>query len=491
MKLFLEGHDYHYAVEQTIATLFPGEKPEVVKQESEAELAVLLYRGEVFTTAVCRYRPEEREGKRFSGRAAVKTEKLSSEIETERLCQFIIKNAVYRAVRASGLPQPPWGSLTGVRPGKLMHGFLLQGASRSTAISRFRKEYDVTPQRAALCYETSLATLKAEKSLGARDICLYIGIPFCPTRCSYCSFVSQATEKSMKLIIPFLDALRQELSAIAAQVNMLGLRIVSIYAGGGTPTTLTANQLEDLCSFIEREFDLGALREYTVEAGRPDTITAEKLRVLRAHGVDRISVNPQTMSDAVLNAIGRKHTADDVLDALKEVRRTGGFAVNMDVIAGLPADTIEGFHRTMETVLSLGAENLTVHTLSRKRGSALSSTDGEYPEPGEVAAMLQESYRRLEQEGYRPYYLYRQKNMSGGFENTGWTLRGHENLYNICMMEELCTILAAGGGGSTKLIRPGGGKNLRLTAPKYPLEYIRQIDKTCEDKQKVGEFYGL
>ena len=488
MKLFLEGHDYKYAAEQMLATLFPGERPEYTDRPETAQMLVRLSRGRTNTTAVCRYRPGAGE---FRGSAWVRTAKLIDETETDRLCQYIIKNAVYRAVRASGLSRPPWGALTGVRPGKLMHAILREGASGHTAVERLISEYDVTPRRAELCYETSLATLQAENSLRKEDICLYVGIPFCPTRCAYCSFVSQATEKTGKLIEPFLDALSLEISAIAEQVRMLGLRVISIYMGGGTPTTLSAGQLEALCTLLRKEFDLSALREFTVEAGRPDTITVEKLRTLQGQGVDRVSVNPQTMEGSVLEAIGRKHTAQEVLDALEKVRRFDAFSVNMDLIAGLPADSTAGFSRTLKTVLSLGAENLTVHTLSLKRGSSLMAERGQIPAPGEVAAMLEEAYAALSGAGYRPYYLYRQKNMSGGFENTGWTTKGHENLYNICMMEELCTILAAGGGGSTKLIRPGGGKNIRLTAPKYPLEYIQQIEKTCKDKRRIGEFYGV
>ena len=488
MKLFFAGHDYKYAAEQMIATLFPGERPEYTDKAGTAEMIIKLSRQEKNTTAVCHYRSGAGE---FRGRAWVKTAKLTDETETDRLCQFIIKNAVYRAVRASGLSRPPWGALTGVRPGKLMHGFLREGASGRTAVERFVHEYDVTPRRAELCYETSLATLQAEDSLRNNDICLYVGIPFCPTRCAYCSFVSQATDKSMKLIGPFLDALALELRAIAEQVRELGLRVVSIYMGGGTPTTLSANQLDALCTLLRREFDLSGLREFTVEAGRPDTITDGKLHTLQTQGVDRVSVNPQTMEDSVLEAIGRKHSAREVFDALEKVRRFGTFSVNMDIIAGLPADSKDGFRRTLKTVLALDAENITVHTLSLKRGSSLMAERGGIPAPEEVAVMLEEAYSALSGASYRPYYLYRQKNMSGGFENTGWTKPGHINLYNICMMEELCTILAAGGGGSTKLIRPGGGKNLRLTAPKYPLEYIQQIEKTCEDKRKIGEFYGV
>ena len=488
MKLQLPGHEYQYAVEQMLATLFPGEKPDYSPAgQKEAFIRVSFHEAKKFATAVCLFRCKTVV---YSGRAAVQREKLTDPVERDRLCQFIIKKAMYRAVRASGLPQPPWGALTGVRPGKLMRAAVRNADTKEEAIRSFIKEYDVTRARAEICYETTMETEKARQLLTKDSVCLYIGIPFCPTRCAYCSFVSQATKKSLELTDPFLEALLREIQAIARQIRELGLKTISVYCGGGTPTTLSARQLDRLFTCLEEEMDLSCLREFTVEAGRPDTITEEKLRVLRTHGVDRISVNPQSMQDYVLEAIGRKHTAEDILRALETVRKTGGFTVNMDIIAGLPADTTAGFLDTVRQVLAISPENVTVHTLSLKKGASLKWGD-QIPDAEAVGEMLGEAYPLLYQHGYTPYYLYRQKNMSGGFENTGWTKKGYANLYNIYMMEELCTILSAGGGASTKLIHPEGGKNLRLTNPKYPLEYIQHIDSICEEKRKIGEFYEV
>ena len=259
--------------------------------------------------------------------------------------------------------------------------------------------------------------------------------------------------------------------------------------GGGTPTTLSAEQLDCLCSALEKEFDLSQIREYTVEAGRPDTITVEKLQVLRRHGVDRVSVNPQTMSDTVLEAIGRRHSAADIVSALEKVRQVGGFAVNMDLIAGLPTDTVQGFTDTVDRVLALSPENVTVHTLSLKKGSRITLEGSALPTAAEVGAMLDIAQEKLRAADYAPYYLYRQKFMSGGFENVGWSREGYINLYNICIMEELCSIVAMGGGGSTKLVRHDGGRNIRIMEPKYPLEYINGIEKTCADKRGITDFY--
>ena len=268
---------------------------------------------------------------------------------------------------------------------------------------------------------------------------------------------------------------------------------------------------------IAERFDLSALREYTVEAGRPDTITDDKLRTLRAHGVDRISVNPQTMSDEVLNVIGRRHTADDIIQALEKVRKVGGMEVNMDLIAGLPVDSAEGFEKTLDTVIALDPENITVHTLSLKKGSRITLEGSAIPSDAEVGKMLDIAQDKLRRGGWAPYYLYRQKNMAGNFENVGYAAPGKEciynilimeekqtimacgagrskpgseNIYNVCIMEELCSIIALGGGGSTKLISPAGGRNIRFFAPKYPAEYISGIQKTCSDKQGIIDFYS-
>ena len=487
MKLYLYGHDYKYAVEQMLLTLFPDERPEYPDAPCEGEhMEIKLTRGEKLTTGSCTL---YRAGGIWRAAARAENAAMTDPLQRDRICQRLVKNAIYRAALKSGVTKPAWGALTGVRPGKLLAGLIEGGLSEQDAARRFAKEYDVSPARVRLCLATTRETLKAEASLSAKDVCLYVGIPFCPTRCAYCSFVSQSVEKSMKLVSPFCDALEKEIAATAAEVKKLGLRPVSLYMGGGTPTTLSARQLDRLCTVLAEAFDLSALREYTVEAGRPDTITEEKLRVLRAHGVDRVSVNPQTMSDRVLELIGRKHTAQDIVTALQKVRTVGGFDVNMDLIAGLPGDSALGFRDTLDRVLALGAENVTVHTLSLKKGSRITLEETPIPDAAEVAEMLDYATQRLAEAGYAPYYLYRQKFMSGGFENVGWAKDGRINLYNIVIMEELRSILAMGGGGSTKLIRPDGGRNIRLSAPKYPLEYIAQIDKTCADKARIGAFY--
>lgn len=484
MKIYLFGHDCRYAAEQMLLTLFPGERPEYPDGTPEGDRAELSYfEGTARATAVCRF---VRGGDVFVGRAAADRAKMTDDLSRARLLQRIVALSFYRAALNAGIKKPVWGALTGIRPGKLMSRLLQEGLSDRAALSKFVRDYDADPSRAKLCLYTAHAGLDCEKSLAPKDICLYIGIPFCPTRCAYCSFVSISVEKSMKRIPEYLAALDREIEETAAVIKELKLRPVAVYMGGGTPTTLSAPQLDALCTKLEETFDFSAVREYTVEAGRPDTITREKLAALKSHGVTRVSVNPQTMDDRVLAAIGRKHTAADVLEALDAVRQAGGFLINMDLIAGLPADTPEGFQKTLETVLSLDPENVTVHTLALKKGSGIMREDTPLPPPEAVGEMITAADEALFSAGFLPYYLYRQKYMSGGFENVGWQKGGTESLYNICIMEELCSIVALGGGGSTKLCM-GAGRIERLFDPKYPVEYIESIEKVLADKHKITQ----
>ncbi len=432
----------------------------------------------------------------YRGSARVGKAALTGKLTTDRLLQKIIKLSFYKAaVSAAGGGEgagkkPVWGALTGIRPGKIATGLLERGFPDKKALKTMTNEYFVSPERGALCIDTAKAGILTKDALHEKDAALYIGIPFCPTRCNYCSFVSHSVEKSMKLIVPFLDALFCEIDALSEVVRDIGLNIISVYIGGGTPTTLTAAQLDSLMQRLASAFDLGNVREYTVEAGRPDTITADKLDALRNNGAARISINPQTMSDEVLRAIGRRHTAEDVVNAVHLARKAGFGFINMDLIAGLPSDSAQGFKRTLEAVLSFEPENITIHTLSLKKGTRITLENIALPNADTVAAMLDEAGSRLRGSGYVPYYLYRQKFMSGGFENVGWCRSGYMSLYNILIMEELATILALGGGGVTKLVNPKTGQIERIFNPKYPYEYIDNIDRVVENKTGINRFWS-
>ena len=413
---------------------------------------------------------------------------LTDQLSADRALQRILKLAFYDAGTAALGKEPPWGALTGVRPVKIPAKAMLAGATPAQAEKVLRDTYRVSPGRRKLAMDCAQASLAAQRSLGEHEVSLYVGIPFCPTRCAYCSFVSADVGRALKLIDPFLDALSREIRAAGAMLAGAGLQVRTVYFGGGTPTTLTAPQLDRLMGELAEHIDLSACTEYTVEAGRPDTITAEKLAVLRRRGCDRVSVNPQSMSDAVLAAMGRAHRAADILGAFALVRESGIGCVNMDLIAGLPGDSADGFRASLDQVLELAPENVTVHTLALKKGSRLMEGATPLPPGEDVAAMLDYAWAALRESGQIPYYLYRQKYMSGSFENVGWCLPGTESLYNICMMEELHTIVSLGGGGVTKLVDRHTGYIQRVANAKYPQEYIQKIDAICADKARVAEF---
>ena len=482
MKLELIGHDEKYALEQSLLTLFPGEKP--------------VY-GTVDKTADTRWArvtlTEEDERVQVTTELGVDGKSAAhsydyplsgTEYEKEGQRRHAVGISFFGAAKDLLGISPAWGSLTGVRPSKVALSLIREGGKKR-AEKELQELYCVTPARARLAIEAADAGIRAAAELEPNDISLYVGIPFCPSRCYYCSFVSSTTAQSGALIEPYLETLCGEIRETAALVRQAGKRVQSIYIGGGTPTTLSAEQLERLTAALADSFDLSALREYTVEAGRPDTITPEKLRVLKNAGVGRVSINPQSMEDSVLAAIGRKHAADDVLRAFDEARQAGFREINMDVIAGLTGDTPETFAHTIDTLIGLAPENITVHTLAIKRGADLTDKAAAAAQHETVSRMLDYAYHALPQAGYGPYYLYRQKFMAGGYENVGWCRPGTECFYNVTMMEELQTILSLGAGGVSKRVDRDTGWIERANNPKYPLEYIRAADRLANGKRKL------
>ena len=406
-------------------------------------------------------------------------------LDYKRTVTELVKTTVYEAV-VPALPQPPvWGSLTGVRPAKLARGLIERGMTRGEAAQYLREHFHVSPERTALTIRAAATAMELDRAIGPDDISLYVGIPFCPSRCYYCSFVSSTTAQSGHLIEPYLDTLCREIEETAALVREAGKRVQSVYIGGGTPTTLDEVQLTRLLQTLAEHFDFSKLREYTVEAGRSDTITPGKLAALRRAGVGRVSINPQSMDDTVLAAIGRRHSAQDVLRAYEEARQAGFDAVNMDLIAGLTGDTPESFAGTVDTLIGLAPENITVHTLAIKRGADLTDKAAAAAQRAAVSAMLDGASDALHAAGYGPYYLYRQKFTAGGFENVGWCKPDTECFYNVTMMEELQTILSLGAGGVSKRVDRDTGWIERVNNPKYPLEYIRAADRLAAGKRKL------
>ncbi len=369
---------------------------------------------------------------------------------------------------------PPWGILTGVRPAKVASELLEKGISPEECAEIIRREYFVDPVKAKLATDVALTESKLITPQKRRECSVYIGIPFCPTRCAYCSFVSYTSPGLLKLVPQYLDRLMGDVDGIFHLIKELGMKVSSVYIGGGTPTILTAEQLKRLLSGVNGH--VKDLEEFTLEAGRPDTITEEKLRVAVACGVDRISVNPQTLNDEVLEKIGRAHNTEMFFSAYETAKKSGIRHINVDLIAGLPYDTAESFRHTLDTVIGLDPSNITVHTFSVKKSSAF-RTEGKYdPQSWLAAESVAYSQKALGEAGYLPYYMYRQKNTVGNLENVGYAMPGCEGLYNIYMMEEVQSIFAAGASSVSKLVSlPDGEGNVRierLFQPKYPYEYL-------------------
>ncbi len=381
----------------------------------------------------------------------------------------------------------PWGILTGIRPAKLATKLLVEGKTDEEVMAYFVKECKTTKEKAALVLETAKCELPIRNGMDQEGISLYIGIPFCPTRCLYCSFVTCGTRQAAKLIPEYLECLKKEIAFAAELTARGGRRIETVYIGGGTPTTLSAEQLDAMLWQVEQSFDLGHCKEFTVEAGRPDTVTKEKLETLRRHGVDRISINPQSMNQETLHTIGRAHTPEDIRHAVGLARDCGFSCINMDVIAGLPGENLDMFCYTIEEVEKLAPENTTLHTMSIKRSSRLHEYLEEYAmtDGAQVERMVDFAYAAMKQQGKRPYYLYRQKNQLGNLENVGYAKPGFENLYNIYIMEELQTILSLGCGGVTKTVDRSLDKIERIFNVKEPQDYIARLDEMLERKKDL------
>ena len=470
MNLTLSGHDDRYAVEQLLLSLFPEDA------EVTAVSGLTREGGEIIVTSSVQ----------ANGVSAANTSRMREADETVRLRRQLLQQSMYLAAKQLLPQEPAWGALAGVRPTKITTKHLLEGGTAESANDLLRDVYFVTPSRRELAVACSQSTVKAVKLLEPEDISLYVGIPFCPTRCTYCSFVSRTIGKKTELLEPYLEALLKEIAATGELLSKSGKHLRTIYIGGGTPSTLTASQLARLMDAIREHFDLSRCIEFTVEGGRPDTLDAGKLQTIRQHGADRMSINPQTMVDTVLRACGRPHKAADILRAYGEAVDAGFEAINMDLIAGLPEDTVDGFCHSLDQVAALKPSNITVHTLALKKGADLFEKRGCLPSAEEVTQMVAYANKTLSALGYKPYYLYRQKYMSGSFENVGWSRDGMDCLYNIYMMEEIHTILSLGGGGMNKVNLPNG-RLTRFHNPKFPEQYIEMLPSVLEQKKELFE----
>ncbi len=418
--------------------------------------------------------------------------------DTDKRRKIAVGEAFMKAGKDFTGVTPPWGILTGVRPAKVASELFRKGYGEDGAAEGISREYFVSPIKSRLAVDVAAAEARIITDGIRRECSVYVGIPFCPTRCAYCSFVSYTSKKLLSLIPDYLSALCEDIDGVFSVIRSLGMKVSTVYIGGGTPTVLTADEMRVLLSKIREH--TSDLTEFTCEAGRPDTITAEKLRVAAEYGVDRISVNPQTLNDEVLKGIGRAHTTDMFYSAYATARESGIKNINVDLIAGLPYDTTESFMRSIDGVIALDPENITVHTFSVKRSSEF-KTEGRFDPASVIAAeSVDYSQKRLRESGYLPYYMYRQKNTVGNQENVGYAKPGHEGLYNIYMMEEVHSIFAAGAGSVTKLVSlPDSDGNVRierLFQPKYPYEYLdgykngESAKKLDEMKKTAAEFFA-
>lgn len=478
MNLYVKNHNFHFELENLTRLFFPNEKITVIRDFSEPQppyiytevsdkitISVNIGSFNKYETAVKKLTDDD-------------NELVSAQLLYKLLCDF------------TGLTQP-WGILTGVRPVKLLRR-LAEESSEEQAVKKFEKDFFVSNEKIALSRETEHNERKILELSKPESFSLYVGIPFCPSRCSYCSFVMASIERAEKLIEPYTKLLCEEIKRTAEIANKLGLRLETVYFGGGTPTTLSAEQLDTVLGTVNNSFDMSTCREFTVEAGRPDTIDIAKLFALKENKVDRISINPQTVNDEVLKTIGRKHTAQQFFDAFELARKCGFDNINTDLIAGLPTDTPESFKNSLDSIVRLNAECIAVHTLCMKRASRL-TTEGvtlDLQQARDAREMLAYTQNILGQNEYIPYYMYRQSRMVGNLENVGWSKKDFESLYNVYVMDETHTILACGSGGVTKLKRNNPDYLERIFNFKYPYEYIDRFDELIQRKSGIMQFYG-
>lgn len=484
MTLFCISHNYHYEIENVLRLFLPFQKLLVLKEKGE------LKDNYLYTEK------QEENGKTilisiFSYNGKTYNDKKEYFNITDGQAELYLAGMVLEQFISEFKFKPNWGIVTGVRPSKLMAS-IIDEVGEEKARERFIEKYLAKPEKAELAFQVAKMEERIIKTATGDSFSLYISIPYCPTRCSYCSFVSHSisNEKAKDLIPQYVEFLCEELKVTAKIAEQNGLCLKSVYWGGGTPTTLTSEQLDKILTVIEENFDLSNCIEYTVEAGRPDTITKEKLDTLKKHNVNRISINPQTFKNSVLKEIGRCHTAEETVEKYNLAREIGFNAINMDLIVGLPTDTIEGFKYSLEQAIALNPENITVHTLSLKRSSTIVTED----EKGNLDAtitsdMVEYAITRLTENGYKPYYMYRQSKSLGNLENVGWCKNDKECYYNVYMMSECQTVLSVGAGSVIKLKEPDGKHIERIFNFKFPFEYVSRFSELIERKDRINTFF--
>ena len=490
MKLHIEGNINAYYVQTLCMIFFPGEKFSAEGEEDAHELYLRINESEdgVFAAAriIC-------DGKSATAEKALERRE---DLGADRLKKIVIGHVILSAAGELLHYRPSWGMLTGVRPSKVATELLLKGHSKTRVKKMLASDYLVIPKKAALATDVALYEQQIIGKPDMRDCSVYISIPFCPSRCSYCSFVSYTSKRLLSLIPDYLELLKLEVAEKFRIIKELGLRVKTVYIGGGTPTILTAPQLRELLETVAAGTDVWALSEFTLESGRPDTIDAEKMKIAKEFGVTRVCVNPQTLCEEVLQGIGRSHTTEDFYRAYDIARKSGIKCINTDLIVGLPGDNFRTFSATFDEILRLDPENITVHTFCVKRAAEILRQGNRVYNlrGGDAGKCVDYSQIRAAEAGFKPYYMYRQKNMVGNYENVGFAKEGFEGLYNIYMMEEVHSIFAAGAGAVTKLMEyaaPESGKKTvitRLFNAKYPYEYL-DAGISREQHDQIVSFY--
>ncbi len=473
--------DYEYDIHSLIRAFYPGVDVSVY-QDGEEEPQGYEYKLQVF------FGDDGIDMAWLSGEGAVLASDARpvADFSDRKGTKNILKAMLYEMLSAYTQKQLPWGNLTGIRPVKIAMGLLEQGWKNTQIADYMRKTYYTSNEKTALAVSIANRERAILRDIDCRNgYSLYVGIPFCPSICLYCSFSSSPLGVWKDRVDTYLDALVREIEACSK--IWPGRRLDTLYIGGGTPTTLTPSQLERLLTELEEHFDCSHLREFTVEAGRPDSIDEEKLAVLRRHPVSRISINPQTMNDKTLEIIGRKHTVQQTREAFWLARGMGFDNINMDLIVGLPGEGRGEVEHTMREIKALSPDSVTVHSLALKRAARLNLFQEQYREMSFVNSqeIMQMTQRYAAEIGAFPYYLYRQKNMAGNLENVGYARAGAEGIYNILIMEEKQSILALGAGAATKIV--SGERIERIENVKDIRSYIERIDEMIARKSKILE----
>lgn len=471
IKLILKNHSEEYAAREMITAHIPKVKIEICDFVPDSTEDYVISSLEI------------KDGSYVYTTVLNLSNKLYNDCTAEnKYSKTYVKKSINSAFCRAFGTNLPWGLITGIRPSKIVRELADSGVSR-TEIKKYLKDfYLCSDDKIKIATDVAYRERELIKTIPKNSVSLYVGIPFCPTRCLYCSFTSQSVKFSNKLMEPYMDALEKEIISTAEIIKNNGLTIDTVYIGGGTPTSLSEAQLKRLLDCLFRYFEFGSIREFTLEAGRPDTITHEKLNIIKEFGISRISINPQTMNQKTLDIIGRRHTPEDIVRTYELAERLGFNHINTDIIAGLPEENEADFDYTLNELEKVNPQSITVHTMSIKHGSFL---DGKYSMYTQTAAdtvnnMLNNAAKRMKKLKKKPYYMYRQKNMLGNLENVGYCDANHECLYNIYIMEEVQSIYSVGAGASTKIIN--GSKIERIFNVKEVSEYIKRIDEMIKRK---------